>query len=501
MPREIALEEARLGPRSRAIIDYDETPHLAVLPRRFRSFALVDLAHAVMLTETGILRRDRGARLLGGLLGIYEGGPENFPFSPETGSYLVQVEAFLEERLGADIAGRIQTGRSRNDQDAAADRLFVRDLLLDVFGDMLALARTVVARAEQDAATVMPGYTHLQHAQPWTFGHFLLRHASIFERDLQRLRGAYARTNLGVLGGAANAGASWPLDRRRTADLLGHDGIVVNSSDGGLFARDFLEEDVAVLAILMGNIGRLATDLFLFSSWEFGYVEIADDLAGTSSIMPQKKNPHAWERTKAVAGQAAGWLASMMACQRGVSSTDLDFEFGDNVLPQIGDSTLGCLRLMRESVATLRVNEARMAANAGAFWSTASHLADELVRRFDLPFRTAHQVVGRFVRDAIGAGHTPANVPGSLLDAAAQAVSAGSAVLSDDDIREILDARRFVETRVTEGSVNPEAVRWHARQLSAALDEHIAWHEVARGRVATAIAGLVTRARELAGAG
>lgn len=498
MKQDVFLEEARLGRRSDAIIKYDEAPHLAAMPRRFRAFSLVDLAHVVMLVETGVLRRDRGAKLLGALLGIHRAGPDGFSFDPRTGSYLVQIEHALESTVGADIGGRIQTGRSRNDQDASADRLFMRDLLLEAVGDLLALENALLSLARKHADTVMPGYTHLQHAQPWTFGHYLMRQASVFERDLQRLRGAYARTNLGVLGGAANAGTSWPLDRRRTASLLGQDGIVTNSSDGGLFARDYLEEDVAMLALLMSNLGRLATDIYLWSSWEFGYVEIADNLAGTSSIMPQKKNPHACERVKAVAGQAAGWMASMMGCQRGVCSTDLDFEFADYVLIQIGDSTLGSLRLMTEVISSLTVRKERMAQNAGAFWSTTSHLADELVRRFDLSFRAAHHVVGRFVKDSIDAGRTPATATGASLAEAAKATGAGAVMLSDAELRDILDAKRFVETRVTEGSVNPAQVRQHADQMERALADHAAWRKQAAAKVTDAIAGLEERAAELA---
>ena len=145
-----------------------------------------------------------------------------------------------------------------------------------------------------------------------------MRHASILERDLQRIEGTYRRTNLSALGGAANAGTSWPIDRRRVAELLGHDGLVVNSCDAGEFARDHLEEDLACLALLMSNLGRLATDLYVWHSWEFSFVQVADGLAGTSSIMPQKKNPHSLERVKALAGQAAGWLPAMMSCQRSV---------------------------------------------------------------------------------------------------------------------------------------------------------------------------------------
>jgi argininosuccinate lyase len=500
MKQDVFLEEARLGPRSPLIVQYDEGPHLSVLPRRFRAFALTDLAHVVMLTEKGILRKDRGAKLLGGLLDVWELGPDRFPWDKRTGSYLVQIEQYLGTKLGDDIAGRIQTGRSRNDQDASADRLFMRDLLLALMDDLAKLIAVVVKRAKQHAATVMPGYTHLQHAQPWTFGHYLMRQASVLDRDFERLRGAYGRTNLSVLGGAANAGTSWPLDRRRTAELLGTDGIVMNSCDGGLFARDFLEEDVAMIALLAGNLGRFATDLYLWSSWEFGFVEIADGLAGTSSIMPQKKNPHAFERVKSVGGQAVGWMASMMGCQRGVFATDLDFEFADNTLPLIGDSTLGSLRLMTEAVATLKLHEKVMAERAGVFWSTTSHLADEIVRRFDLPFREAHHVVGRLVKDSIDAGVTPAQVTGEGLAKAAKAMGVPQVSLTTEELRDIMDARSFVESRATEGSVKPAEVKRHAELMDKALGAHEAWLKEATGKVDRARDILLARARELASA-
>ena len=380
MSRDPFLEHARLGERSDTLITYEEIPHLPRLRRRAREYALVDLAHAVMLVEESIVSPDRGARLLTGLLDILDRGLADFPWDPRVGSYLPQAENYLAARVGEDVAGRLQTGRSRNDQSAAAERIWMRDVLLEVTGDVLALLRAVLTRAAEHADTLMPGYTHSQHAQPSTFGHALMRHAAVLERDLQRLEGAFARTNLSAQGGAAMAGTSWPINRTRVSALLGHDGIVVNSADAGGFARDHMEEGVACLALLMSNVGRLATDLFIWHTWEFGFVEISDALAGTSSIMPQKKNPHAFERVKALAGQAIGWLPAMMGCQRTALSTDLDYAFGDDILTPMGDACVGSLRLMTEGIATLIVKSEVMAAKSGAFWSTTSHLADELVR-------------------------------------------------------------------------------------------------------------------------
>jgi argininosuccinate lyase len=492
------LEHARLGARSPTLIAYEEIPHLPRLKRRAREYALADLAHAVMLVEEAILSAERGGRLLAGLLDILDRGLADFPWDPQVGSYLPQAERYLAARVGEDIAGRLQTGRSRNDQSAAAERLWMRDLLLQVAGDLLALEHAILTKAEEHAAALMPGYTHFQHAQPSTFGHALMRHASVLERDLQRLEGCFARTNLSAQGGAAMAGTSWPVNRARVAALLGHDGIVVNSADAGGFARDHMEEGVACLAILMSDVGRLATDLFVWHSWEFGFVEVADALAGTSSIMPQKKNPHAFERVKALAGQAVGWLPAMMGCQRTVLSTDLDYAFGDDILTPMGDACVGALRLMTEGIATLIVHRDVMAARAGAFWSSTSHLADELVRRFDLSFRDAHQIVGRFVRDAIAAGQTPDTVEAALLNRAARAAGRPEVSLDVTAVRQALDAANFLVTRASEGSVNPRHVRGHIAQVALAIGEHERWHRQTGGRVSQALTTLMARARELA---
>ena len=492
------LEEARLGPRTRVLVECEEIPNIPRLERRFREYLLTDLAHAVMLTETGILAPERSARLLEGLLAMYDSAGEGFPYLADSGSFLVQTEHYLARSIGEDIAGRLQTGRSRNDQSAAAERLYVRDLLLDVAAKTVHLQRSVLAQAEAHADTLMPGYTHLQHAQPTTFGHHMMRCAAAFDRDLQRLRDAWPRVNLSSLGGAAMAGTSWPVDRGRTAELLGHDDIVFNSSDAGGFARDYIEESVAVLSVLMSNLGRLAGDLYVWHSWEFGYVEVADGLAGTSSIMPQKKNPHSLERVKALAGQAAGWFAGVMACQHGIVSTDLDFTFADDLLTRMGDATLQSLDLSAASVETLTVHSERMAESAGAFWSTTSHLADELVRRYDLPFRAAHHVVGRFVRDSLAAGLTPGEVRAADLAKAGREMADVTIDVDDDDLRDLLDARAFLASRATAGSVHPAQTRAHRSELAARLEEHRKWQEAIADRTDSAIRGLLDRSRELA---
>jgi argininosuccinate lyase len=495
---DVFLEEARLGKRTDVLVACEEVPHIPRLVRRFREYTLVDLAHAVMLTETGVLTPERGAKLLAGLIDIYDNGKQSFPWLPQSGSFLVQTEYYLAQRMGDDIAGRLQTGRSRNDQSAAAERLYLRDLLLDVAARLVELEGAVLEQAARHADTLMPGYTHLQHAQPATFGHHLMRYGAAFERDLERLADTYARTNLSSLGGAAMAGTSWPIDRRRTAELLGHDGIVTNSSDAGGFARDIIEEVVATLSLAMANMGRLANDLFVWHSWEFGYVEVADGLAGTSSIMPQKKNPHSLERIKALAGQAVGWFPGVMASQHAVVSTDLNFAFADDMMSMMGDATLQSLDLSIETIRTLILHEDRMADAAGAFWSTTSHLADELVRRYDLPFRAAHHIVGRFVRDSINAGLTPADVRAEDLAQAGREMAAIELDMTTDELRECLDARAFLSSRASIGSVNPVETRAHAEGLANKLTGHRAHWQGRQADASGAIDRLLNTARAIA---
>jgi argininosuccinate lyase len=473
-------------------------PNLPRLIRRFKEYVLTDIAHAVMLTETGIISPQRGATLLSGLILMWESEGRGFPYLPNVGSFLVQTEHFLGEHIDKDIAGRLQTGRSRNDQSAEAERLYLRDLLLDVMKHLILLQEATLSQATSHADSLMPGYTHLQHAQPTTFGHHLMRYAAAFDRDLDRLAGAFAHVNLGSLGGAAMAGTSWPIDRIRTAELLGHDGLAINSSDAGGFARDYVEGTVAALSILMANMGRLAKDLYVWSSWEFGYVQVADELAGTSSIMPQKKNPQSLERIKAVSGQANGWLATVLGTQNSVFSTDLDLTFADDALSGMGDATIQSLRLASTSIETIEINAHRMADSAGAYWSTTSHLADELVRRYDLSFRSAHHIIGRFVRDSIAAGKTPADVDADDLLQAGQEMAGITLDMSTLELRDALDAHAFLYSRASIGSVNPSETKAHAESLRESLEKHRDSCEGAKIKVDNSLTDLLHCARSIA---
>jgi argininosuccinate lyase len=484
MTSDATMQHGRLGgPPSEVNLQHSGTPHLWYEVRMLRAFVAVDMAHTAMLAERGILTDAQAGAILGALREIDELGPERFPTDPRYGSILLQVERFLTERIGDDTAGRMHTGRSRNDQSTAASRLYSRDLLLDVLGALQGLQDVILDLAAEHVETYMPGYTHLQHAQPSTLAHYLLRHWFTLERDQQRIEGAFLRTNLSSLGGAAMTGTSWPIDRQRVSDLLGHERPVENAYDAGIFTRDYPSEIAAVLSIAVNDIARIAGDMYLWSTWEFGFAEIDDSLAGTSSIMPQKKNPHALERVRGLAGRSIGWLPATLGMLRSVSSSDLDLLFGEELTGDAAAETLSVIALMRASLETMDWKTDVMRERAGVYWSTATNLADEVVRATGLPFRSVHGVVGRLVRLAIERGIAPEEVTTALLDEAAEQVLGRPLGLPDDLVRTALDPVGSVLGLVTTGSAHPDAARATIETARRYRAEHVGWLEDKRRRL------------------
>lgn len=470
------FSEARLGKiPNEAAIAYGMEPLLAAEFELFDAFLRVDLAHTVMLAEQKILTPEQAADILRALSDCRAAGPASFDLDPKAGSFLLQMERYLTGRIGADTAGRMHTGRSRNDQSAAVNRLYVGDVLLSVCEAVAGLQDTVLAMAAAHVETCMPGFTHLQHAQPTTLGHYLMRHYHTLERDQQRLAAAFGRTNLSALGGSAMVGTTWPIDRERVSQLLGHDAVVINATDAGIFTRDYPAENAAVLSILVNNCARLAGDLYLWSTWEFGMVEIDDALAGTSSIMPQKKNPHSLERIRGLAGLSIGWLPSVLGTLRSSSSSDLDLHFSPDPIAGMGRDTLGAIELLRVSLETLTVSEEIMASRAGVYWTTASNLADTIVRECDLSFRMAHGVVGRLVRSCVHAGVGPEGVTAEMLDRAAEEALGRALGIADEVVRASMDPRAYIESLQSLGSARPAEVMRDIEVENGRQEEHGRW--------------------------
>ncbi|MFG1955461.1 argininosuccinate lyase [Micromonospora sp. NPDC048830] len=473
------MTAGRLRAPDRRIVEHLDAARLGkdVALGRVREHLQLDMAHTVMITEEGIITAAQGKAILEALRDGYRMGDE-FPIDPSYDTMVLQIERFLIGRVGEDTGGRMHTGRSRIDMSAAIERIAGRNCLLRVHDQFVELCQSVLGLAERHASTLMPGWTHLQHAQPWTLGHYLLRHLYVWDRHLTRLEAAYGRTNVSSLGGAALAGTSWPLNRRRVAELLGHDDIVRNSADAGEVTLDWIAEDLAVLSMLLVDIGRMASDLYLWHTWEFGLVELDDAFCGSSSIMPQKKNAKSMEYVRGCAGKAVGWLPSALGVARSASSVDVDPVMVGNThtLDEAADITWRCLDMIAGVLMSLQVNEERMADVAGAHWSTASALADGIVRERDLPFRAAHRIVARLVRNCVEAGVAPVETTTEILDAAARDVGSPELGLPTGWIREQLDARKFIESRVTEGSPSPGEVARQVEELRNGLAEHQEWN-------------------------
>jgi argininosuccinate lyase len=479
-----SMASARLGAFDRRTIDHMLGPMLEKECQWLPEQLHIDTAHAVMLLEQGIVTTDQAHDLLvalGEARDLAAGG--SFPIDPEFDNLLPQIERFIITRTGADTGGRLHTGRSRIDLTSAATRLFARNRLLRLSSSLLQFNEILLMRAQEHADTVMPGWTHLQHAQPWVLGHYLMRTFDVFDRNAERLEQAYARTNRSALGGAALAGSGWPLDRLRVADLLGHDGLVYNSMDAGSFTSDWILEFNSLHSMLMIDAGRLAGDIFIWHSWEFGLAEVADAFCGTSSLMPQKKNAAAAEYVRASAGHAIGWLPSAMGVARTAFSTDCDIPFSPDLLARPADITWHATELLAGILETLTFKDEVMKRRAGIYWSTCSWLADSLVAETGLPFRTTHHIVARLVKDCIEARVDPMDVTGQMLDAAAEETLGKPLGIDTTWVRDHLDAEKFVATRVTLGSVSPAEMKVQIESGWDSLAKRQTWYDAEVKRI------------------
>src|SRR5579872_3946048 len=369
-----------------------------------RRLAAEDLAgskaHVAMLGAQGIISADDQAAILQGLEAIEaEIAAGTFPFREEFEDIHFNVEKRLEELIGS-AAGRLHTARSRNDQVALDFRLWVREACDRTVEQVIGLQRALVAQAERHAATVMPGFTHLQSAQPVTFGHHLMAYVEMLGRDRSRVRDSRARLNECPLGAGALAGTSFPIDRHATADALGFDGPMRNSLDS-VSDRDFALEFLAIAAICATHLSRLAEEIVLWVTPQFGFVRLSDRWTTGSSIMPQKRNPDAAELVRGKTGRVIGALVALLTLMKGLPLTyGKDMQEDKQQVFDAADTLELSLAAMTGMIADLTPIPERMAAAAGVGYATATDLADWLVRTLGIPFRDAHHLTGRLVAEA-----------------------------------------------------------------------------------------------------
>ena len=368
-------------------------------------------AHAAMLVKTRVISAADGETILKGLDAIEQEMAQGvFPFREEYEDIHMNVEVRLKELIG-EPAGRLHTARSRNDQVALDFRLWVREACERSALQLHALQRALLAKAEAHADALMPGFTHLQPAQPVTFGHHLMAYVEMFGRDASRFSDARARMNECPLGAAALAGSPFPIDRAMTAQALGFDGPSANSIDS-VSARDFALEALSAAAICSTHLSRLAEEIVLWVTPQFGFIALSDAFTTGSSIMPQKRNPDAAELVRAKVGRILGSLVSLMTVMKGLPlAYSKDMQEDKPPVFEAFDALSLSLSAMTGMVLDMSPDGERMAAAAVAGYSTATDLADWLVRSLDLPFRQAHHITGAAVKRAESLGVDLVDLP------------------------------------------------------------------------------------------
>lgn len=363
------------------------------------------IAHAAMLGKQGIISAEETKLLidsLGEILADLEAGKLAIDETAE------DVHSFVEEtlvgRIGA-VGKKLHTARSRNDQVALDMKLFAREVAEEVKDKVITLVIAIADKAEAYKGAVMSGYTHLQRAQPITFGQHLLAYAFMFLRDADRLTDARDRLNVSPIGAAALAGTTYPTDRKYEAGLLGFDKITENSLDS-VSDRDYVVELLADFSLLMAHLSRLSEELVLWSSFEFKYVEISDDFTTGSSIMPQKKNPDMAELARGKTGRVYGDLIAMLTVLKGLPlAYNKDLQEDKEAFFDAVDTVNACLDVFIPMISSLKANEANMLAAAKEGYINATDLADYLAKK-GIPFREAYKIVGEIVRDAVKKGVT-----------------------------------------------------------------------------------------------
>ncbi len=354
--------------------------------RIFAADLAVDRAHVVMLAEQGIVDDGEAATILGALDDVEDAG---FDALPDGEDVHEAIETAVVERVGP-VGGKMHTARSRNDEVATCIRCRLREDLLEALDAVLALRGALADVADAEAETVMPGYTHLQPAQPTTVAHWALSYEGTLARDTGRLLDAFDRANQSPLGGAAFAGTTFDVDRERTAELLGFDGVVTNATDAAA-SRDFLLEAVAALSSVAVTCSGLAEDVVLFANR--GFVELSDDYSSTSSIMPQKKNPDTLELVRATAGDAVGAYTSLATTLKGLPRAyNRDLQRATPHAWAAADDVTDAVEVAAGAVATAEWPAEELEAAAGEGFSTATGVADALAAA-GMPFRTAHEIV------------------------------------------------------------------------------------------------------------
>ena len=418
--------------------------------RMYRQDITGSMAHAAMLGATGIIAQDEASILIDGLQGILEdldSGKLAFDMTSEDIHMFVEQE--LTQRLG-DVGKKLHTARSRNDQVALDIRMYLRCEIDEISGQIKSLLKALTEKAQAYKATIMPGYTHLQRAQPITFGHHLMAYCMMLLRDLERLADCRKRMNLSPIGCCALAGTTYNTDRRFEAKKLGFDGICKNSLDG-VSDRDFCVELMSALSVLMMHLSRFSEEIILWSSWEFRFVTLSDSYTTGSSIMPQKKNPDMAELVRGKTGRVYGDLIGLLTTLKGLPlAYNKDMQEDKEGVFDACDTAKMCLAVFTGMVQTMTANPDNMKRAAQAGFINATDLADYLVKK-GLPFRSAYKISGQLVALCIAQNTVLEELP---LETYKQYSD-----LFESDLYNEIDLVTCVEKRISEGGTSFASVQ------------------------------------------
>lgn len=408
------------------------------------------MAHCRMLSNQGIISSEDADAILTGLthlLGDINDGEISFDTDAEDIHMFIEEE--LTRRIG-DAGKRLHTGRSRNDQVALDVRLYLLDESKEIRELIMKLYRTLIVKAAENLTTIMPGYTHLQRAQPITLGHHLSAYIQMLQRDMTRLDDAAARMNYSPLGSGALAGTTYPLDREAVAHELGFAGVTQNSLDG-VSDRDFVIEFASVFSILMMHLSRFSEEIILWSTQEFAFIDLDDAYATGSSIMPQKKNPDIAELTRGKTGRVYGDLMALLVVMKGLPlAYNKDMQEDKEAIFDAIDTIKGALVPFTGMIATMNIRKDRMEQAAAGGFTNATDLADYLVKK-GLPFRSAHEVSGKLVKYCLDAGI-------SLLEVGIDEFRSFSGLI-DEDVYEAISLLACVNNRTITGAPSPDTVK------------------------------------------
>ncbi len=441
------LWSARFTKKSDQLAD-DFNSSIAVDSRMYRQDIKGSMAHATMLGAQGIIPMDAADKIVATLeeiLNDIECG--NLAIDMHAEDIHMFVESELTKRLD-NVGKMLHTARSRNDQVAVDLRMFLRDECQEVLTDIKALLSAILTQAEQNRETIMPGYTHLQRAQPVTFSHYLLAYAMMFCRDITRIEDALKRMNVSPLGSCALAGTTYPINRSQTSELLGFDSYCLNSMDG-VSDRDFCLELMSAFSVLMMHLSRLSEEIILWSSWEFHFVELDDAYTTGSSIMPQKKNSDMAELVRGKTGRVYGDLMALLTTLKGLPlAYNKDMQEDKEAMFDALDTVKLCLKIFTPMISTMKVHADEMLKAAQKGFIGATDMADYLVKK-GMPFRSAYKVVGSIVACCVQENKTLEEM--SIADYKTFSEE------FDTDVYEAISLKNCVEKRISEGSTGPNS--------------------------------------------